>query len=215
MSTIDYSERIPNNVDLADDRRLQRALENWQPRFAEWWNEMGPAGFQDKDVYLRTAVDVGQDGWAHFGHVRMPDYRWGIFLSERESERTIGFGDMKGSPVWQEVPGEFRADLRRLGFIAGLGGAAAAMGFVSAMSLGVVVILGIQRLSGLPLLESVAIGMGGTILLMLLLLASAVSLFRKPFLRRSRLLLTRTWASLTRDDPDGPPPGGPASVAEA
>ena len=110
---------------------------------------------------------------------------------------------------------EARADLRRLGLIAGLGGAAAAMGFVSAMSLGVVVILGIQRLSGLPLLESVAIGMGGTILFMLVLLASAVSLFRKPFLRRSRLLLTRTWASLTRDDPDGSPPGGPASVAEA
>ena len=30
---IDYSQRIPNNVDLSNDRRLQRALENWQPRF--------------------------------------------------------------------------------------------------------------------------------------------------------------------------------------
>ena len=30
---IDYTQRIPNNVDLASDRRLQRALENWQPRF--------------------------------------------------------------------------------------------------------------------------------------------------------------------------------------
>jgi len=29
--SIDYSERIPNNVDLAEDRRLQRALESWQP----------------------------------------------------------------------------------------------------------------------------------------------------------------------------------------
>jgi benzoyl-CoA 2,3-dioxygenase component B len=114
MTTIDYSERIPNNVDLAGDRRLQRALENWQPRFADWWNEMGPIGFQDKDVYLRTAVDVGQEGWAHFDHVKMPDYRWGIFLSDAEPGRTIGFGDMKGRPVWQEVPGEFRTDLRRL-----------------------------------------------------------------------------------------------------
>ncbi len=114
MTSIDYSERIPNNVNLADDRRLRRALENWQPRFAEWWGEMGPVGFQENEVYLRTAVDVGREGWAHFGHVRMPDYRWGIFLSEPEPDRVVGFGDRKGEPVWHEVPGEFRADLRRL-----------------------------------------------------------------------------------------------------
>jgi benzoyl-CoA 2,3-dioxygenase component B len=114
MTTINYSDLIPNNVDLADDRRLQRALENWHPRFKDWWSEMGPAQFQDKDVYLRTAVDVGQEGWAHFGHVQLPDYRWGIFLSEAEPDRKIGFGEFKGEPVWHEVPGEFRSDLRRL-----------------------------------------------------------------------------------------------------
>ncbi len=114
MTSIDYSARIPNNVNLADDRRLQRALENWQPRFADWWTEMGPEGFLDSEVYLRTAVDVGREGWAHFDHVRMPDYRWGIFLSPAEQDRQIGFGDMKGEAVWQEVPGEFRGDLRRL-----------------------------------------------------------------------------------------------------
>ena len=112
--SIDYSERIPNNVNLAEDRRLQRALENWQPRFQSWWGEMGPAGFQEKDVYLRTAISVDQGGWADFGHVQMPDYRWGIFLSDAEPDRTIGFGDFKGQPAWQEVPGEFRTDLRRL-----------------------------------------------------------------------------------------------------
>ena len=111
---IDYSEKIPNNVNLAGDRRLQRALENWQPRFADWWLEMGPVGFQDNEIYLRTAVDVGREGWAHFSHVKLPDYRWGIFLSEPEADRRIGFGEMKGEPVWQEVPGEFRTDLRRL-----------------------------------------------------------------------------------------------------
>ncbi|MEE3186238.1 MAG: benzoyl-CoA 2,3-epoxidase subunit BoxB [Actinomycetota bacterium] len=111
---IDYSENIPNNVELASDRRLQRALENWQPRFADWWTEMGPVDFQDKEVYLRTAVDVGQQGWAHFSHVKLPDYRWGIFLSERDPSRRIGFGELKGQPVWQEIPGEFRTDLRRL-----------------------------------------------------------------------------------------------------
>jgi len=114
MVKIDYNQLIPNNVDLAGDRRLQRALESWQPRFIDWWVEMGPNGFQESDVYLRTAVDTDQQGWVHFDHVKMPDYRWGIFLSDREHDRTIGFGDLKGQPVWQEVPGEFRSDLRRL-----------------------------------------------------------------------------------------------------
>ncbi len=75
---------------------------------------MGPEGFQEKDIYLRTAVSVDVDGWAHFDYVKMPDYRWGIFLSEREGSRNIGFGDNLGQPAWQEVPGEHRNALRRL-----------------------------------------------------------------------------------------------------
>ena len=55
--------------------RLQRALEQWQPEFIQWWKDMGPEGFQEKDVYLRTAVSVDADGWAVFDHVKMPDYR--------------------------------------------------------------------------------------------------------------------------------------------
>jgi benzoyl-CoA 2,3-dioxygenase component B len=111
--SIDYGERIPNNVDLANDRRLQRALESWQPKFLHWWQEMGPA-LPHRDVYLRTAVAVGKDGWAHFDHVVLPEYRWGIFLTEREPGRTIGFGAHQGEPVWQQVPGEYRSELRRL-----------------------------------------------------------------------------------------------------
>ncbi len=30
---INYNERIPNNVDLGENRRLQRALEAWQPEY--------------------------------------------------------------------------------------------------------------------------------------------------------------------------------------
>ena len=93
MAAIDYSERIPNNVGLADNRRLQRALEEWQPKFIEWWMEMGPHGFQAKETYLRTAVSVDAQGWAQFDYVRMPEYRWGLFLAEPEPGRTIGFGD--------------------------------------------------------------------------------------------------------------------------
>ncbi len=114
MSSIDYQSKIPNNVDLNDDRRLQRALEHWQPRFLQWWNEMGPEGFQDKGVYLRTATSADKDGWAHFDYVKMPDYRWGIFLAEREADRKINFGDQMGQPAWQEVPGEYRNALRRI-----------------------------------------------------------------------------------------------------
>jgi benzoyl-CoA 2,3-epoxidase subunit B len=113
LSKIDYSERIPNNVNLSDDRRLQRALESWQPKFLDWWKTLGPA-LPTKDVYLRTAIAVGRDGWAHFSHVPMQDYRWGIFLAERDPHRTIAFGERMGEPVWQEVPGEYRAELMRL-----------------------------------------------------------------------------------------------------
>jgi len=114
MTTVSLHEKIPNNVDLAGDKRLQRALEQWQPGFLAWWHEMGPEGFQASDVYLRTAVAVDAAGWAHFDYVKMPDYRWGIFLAAPEPGRTIGFGDHLGTPAWQEVPGEYRNPLRRL-----------------------------------------------------------------------------------------------------
>jgi benzoyl-CoA 2,3-epoxidase subunit B len=109
------SERIPNNVHLSSDKRLQRALEHWQPKYLEWWREMGPQGFQDyHQVYLRTAISVDPKGWAHFEYVKLPDYRWGIFLAEPTPDRRIGFGQFKGQAAWQEVPGEFRNPLRRL-----------------------------------------------------------------------------------------------------
>ncbi|MFN0026372.1 MAG: benzoyl-CoA 2,3-epoxidase subunit BoxB [Acidimicrobiales bacterium] len=114
MSIVDIDAKIPNNVGLADDRRLQRALESWQPKFLQWWREQGPVSYKDNPVYLRTAVAVGQEGWAHFDHVAMPDYRWGIFLADQEPNRRIAFGDNAGQPVWHDIPGEHRADLRRL-----------------------------------------------------------------------------------------------------
>ena len=110
---MELNEKIPNNVNLSGDKRLQRALERWQPQFLDWWSDMGPDGFQAKDVYLRTAISVDTTGWAHFDYVKMPDYRWGIFLTEADADRKIGFGDHAGEPAWQKVPGEYRNMLRR------------------------------------------------------------------------------------------------------
>jgi benzoyl-CoA 2,3-dioxygenase component B len=112
-SPIDYDQKIPNNVDLSTDRRLQRALEGWQPKFIDWWKQLGPS-VPTQDVYLRTAIAVGRDGWAHYDYVPMEEYRWGIFLAERDPERRIAFGKHTGELAWQTVPGEYRADLLRL-----------------------------------------------------------------------------------------------------
>ena len=105
MTSINYSEKIPNNVDLSGDRTLQRALEQWQPNFINWWDDMGPEGSTDMDVYLRTAVSVDPQGWAQFGHVKMHDYRWGIFMNPAEQDRKIHFGDHKGEAGGRGVHG--------------------------------------------------------------------------------------------------------------
>jgi len=107
-------EKIPNNVNLSQDKRLLRALEKWQPDYLKWWSEAGPSDFQANEIYLRTAISVDAKGWAHFDYVKMPDYKWGIFLTPPEHDRRIGFGDFLGNPAWQEVPGEFRNALRRI-----------------------------------------------------------------------------------------------------
>jgi len=114
MSSINYSEKIPNNVNLSEDRTLQRALEGWQPNFINWWDDVGPEGSTNHEVYLRTAVSVDPQGWAQFGHVKMRDYRWGIFLNPGDAERKVHFGDHLGEKAWQDVPGEHRANLRRI-----------------------------------------------------------------------------------------------------
>jgi len=116
---VSYDTLIPNNVGLSSDRRVLKGLEQWHPEFLNWWHDMGPDGFQHVPVYLRTAVSVDRDGWAQFGYVKMPDYRWGVLLAPRIEGRTIGFGHYLGEPVWQEVPGEQRAALRRLIVIQG------------------------------------------------------------------------------------------------
>ena len=98
---------------------MLRALETWHPGYIDWWMDMGPEGFQQALVYLRTAVSVDPKGWAKFDYVKMPEYRWGILLAPKDEDRTIPFGHHYGEPAWQDVPGEYRAMLRRLVVIQG------------------------------------------------------------------------------------------------
>ena len=116
---VNYDTLIPNNIGLSSDRRVLKALEQWQPKYIDWWKGRGPKGFQTSDVYLRTAVSVDPKGWAKFGYVKMPEYRWGILLAPQVENRVIPFGEHKGEPAWQEVPGEYRSLLRRLIVIQG------------------------------------------------------------------------------------------------
>jgi benzoyl-CoA 2,3-dioxygenase component B len=113
-NNVDLTAKIPNNVGLADDPKLRKALERWLPKYLEWWHDMGPTDFEDKPVYLRTAISVDNEGWANYEHVKMPDYRWGIFLEPNKEDPIIHCGDDAGDPAWNEVPGEHRNALRRI-----------------------------------------------------------------------------------------------------
>jgi len=117
--SVAYDTLIPNNVGLSSDKRVLKALERWHPGYINWWNGLGPEGFQDSLVYLRTAIGVDPKGWAKFDYVRMPEYRWGILLAPQVEDRRIPCGEHAGDPAWQEVPGEYRAMLRRLIVIQG------------------------------------------------------------------------------------------------
>ena len=140
---VDYRERIPNNVDLAQDARVKKALEKWHPGYLDWWMDMGPEGFQTADVYLRTAVRVesqGPDHWAVFDYVQMPQYRWGILLAPQVAGRTDpvrraqGRAGMAGDP--RRVPRHAAPPDRDPGrHRAGLGRAAALPGQDRAVAL--------------------------------------------------------------------------------
>src|SRR6266568_4504041 len=95
MDGISYNDKIPNNVNLSDDKALQRALEHWLPNYLKWWREMGPEDSQEFQVYLRTAISVDPSGWAHFDYVKMPDYRWAFFSRLQWKENRFNLESIK------------------------------------------------------------------------------------------------------------------------
>ena len=119
LINVSYDTQIPNNVGLSSDRKVLKALEKWHPGYINWWNDLIPQNFQNSMVYLRTAVSVDPKGWAKFDYVKMPEYRWGVLLAPQNEERVIPCGEHAGEKAWQEVPGEYRAMLRRLIVIQG------------------------------------------------------------------------------------------------
>ena len=119
VMNVSYDTKIPNNVNLSSDRRVLKALEKWHPGYIDWWTKLIPQQFQDAKVYLRTAIGVETGGWAKFDYVKMPEYRWGIRLAPQVEDRRIPCGEHAGELAWQEVPGEYRAMLRRLIVIQG------------------------------------------------------------------------------------------------
>ena len=119
VMNVSYDTKIPNNVNLSSDRRVLKALEKWHPGYIDWWTKLIPQQFQDAKVYLRTAIGVETGGWAKFDYVKMPEYRWGILLAPQVEDRRIPCGEHSGELAWQEVPGEYRAMLRRLIVIQG------------------------------------------------------------------------------------------------
>ncbi len=119
LINVSYDTLIPNNVGLSSDRRVLKALEKWHPGYINWWNDLIPEQFQKGMVYLRTAVSVDPKGWAKFDYVKMPEYRWGILLAPQVDDRRIPCGEHAGEKAWQDVPGEYRALMRRLIVIQG------------------------------------------------------------------------------------------------
>jgi len=76
---------------------------------------MGPNESHNYEVYLRTAISVEADGWAQFGYVKMPDYRWGIFLQPRDEKREVNFGIHTGpTGLGKKFPAKYRSTLRRV-----------------------------------------------------------------------------------------------------
>src|SRR5271156_321953 len=119
LLNVSYDTLIPNNVGLSQDKRVLKALEKWHPGYISWWNDLIPQQYQNSMVYLRTAVSVDPKGWAKFDYVKMPEYRWGVLLAPQVDDRRIPCGEHAGEKAWQDVPGEYRAMLRRLIVIQG------------------------------------------------------------------------------------------------
>ena len=115
MSKVSFEEKIPNNVDLVvrpATAARARAVAARLPRLVA---RDGPGRLPDRATSIsapRLRVEAERLGALRLGaDARIP---LGHFPRRPRADRTIGFGDHLGKPVWNEVPGEHRNPLRRL-----------------------------------------------------------------------------------------------------
>ncbi len=79
-------QKIPNNVNLAERPHAAaraRALAAELPRLVA---RHGPERLRTTATSTCAPRSASTpQGWAHFGYVKMPDYRWGIFLADADA----------------------------------------------------------------------------------------------------------------------------------
>ena len=118
-TAVDYDGLIPNNVGLNDDLRVRKALETWHPGLHRLVADDGAGRLPGQPG---LPAHRGRRRLRRLGPVRLCEdagIPLGRLARAAVEGRTIPFGAHKGEPVWQEVPGEYRAMLRRLLVIQG------------------------------------------------------------------------------------------------
>ena len=120
IQNVDYSTKIPNNVGLAEDRAVLQGAGELASRLSSTggrtWGRR--ASRRRSSICAPPSRSIRRAGPSSTT-CKMPEYRWGILLAPQEEGRKIPFGAHYGEPAWQEVPGEYRAMLRRLIVIQG------------------------------------------------------------------------------------------------
>lgn len=114
MPSLDLSGEIPNNIGLSGKPRLAETLARFRQDFLGWWREAGPEGFDFAQVYLRTPTGIDSRGWASYGYVRLPEYRWGVYQAEPGRDRRASFGALAGKPKVDRVPAEIGPAVMKL-----------------------------------------------------------------------------------------------------
>jgi benzoyl-CoA 2,3-dioxygenase component B len=114
MVAVDLTGAIPNNVGLDSRPALVKTLARFKTGYMKWWRECGPQGFDAAQCYLRLPVAADQRGWASYDYVKLEDFRWGVFQSERVPDKRALFGRPAGRPKLDAVPAEFRGTVIKL-----------------------------------------------------------------------------------------------------
>ena len=99
-------ERIPNNVNLSEDKKLQRALESGCRIISTGGSKWGQTAFSRKTSTCAPPSALN----GRLGQLRFCEdagLPLGIFLKPAAPDPKIGFGDNYGQPAYQKCPANF------------------------------------------------------------------------------------------------------------